>query len=90
MFPRIVSVRYITGYQLELKFADGIRASMDFRKKVVGRGGVFKAMEDVEFFRQVRVDPEAGTLIWPNDVDLDPDVLYSEATGTPIPIKQAA
>ena len=90
MFPRITQVRYIREYRLELTFADGVRAEMDFRKKVVGRGGVFKPLEDLDFFRQVRVDPEGGTLIWPNDVDLDPDVLYSEATGTPIPAVETA
>lgn len=85
MFPRITQVRHLRDYRLELTFADGVRAEVDFRNKVVGRGGVFKALEDLDFFRRVRVDPEAGTLIWPNDVDLDPDVLYSEVTGTPIP-----
>ncbi|MEK6575494.1 MAG: DUF2442 domain-containing protein [Chloroflexota bacterium] len=38
----------------------------------------------------MRVDPEIGTLVWPNDVDFDPDVLYSEATHTPIPVPQTA
>ncbi len=85
MFPRIKSVRHVKDHILELEFTDGHRAQMDFRKKVVGRGGVFTPLEDVEFFRQVKVDAEAGTIVWPNDVDLDPDVLYSEATGTPIP-----
>ncbi|MBI4785742.1 MAG: DUF2442 domain-containing protein [Chloroflexi bacterium] len=81
----MTQVRHLRDYRLELTFADGVRAEVDFRNKVVGRGGVFKALEDLDFFRRVRVDPEAGTLIWPNDVDLDPDVLYSEVTGTPIP-----
>jgi len=27
------------------------------------------------------VDPEAGTIVWPNDTDLDPDVLYEAAHG---------
>jgi len=90
MFPRIIKVRHIEAYRLELTFFDGIHAEMDFRHKIVGRGGVFAPLEDVSFFRQVRVDPEAGTLIWPNDVDLDPDVLYSEATGTPLPLPELA
>ncbi len=85
MFPRVRTVHYIKDYVLELEFTDGIRAQLDFRKKVVGRGGVFAPLEDMGFFRQVRVDPEAGTLVWPNDVDLDPDVLYSEATGARLP-----
>ncbi|MBI3914761.1 MAG: DUF2442 domain-containing protein [Chloroflexi bacterium] len=85
MFPRIKSVKHKKDYVLELEFTDGRRAQMDFAKKVVGRGGVFALLEDVEFFKQVRVDSESGTIAWPNDVDLDPDVLYSEAMGVPIP-----
>ena len=88
MFPRIAAVRHIEGYRLELTFTDGKTAELDFADRVVGRGGVFTSLEDIDFFKQVRVDPEAGTLIWPNDVDLDPDVLYSEATDTPITISE--
>ncbi len=90
MYPRIKAVRHIVDYRLEMSFTDNTRAEMDFRHKVVGRGGVFTPLEDVNFFRQVRVDPEAGTLIWPNEVDLDPDVLYCEATGRPVPAIQLA
>lgn len=90
MFPRITQVRYIGDYRLELTFSNGVKAEMDFKNKVVGRGGVFAPLEDLGFFRLVRVDPEVGTLEWPNDVDLDPDVLYSEATGTPLPVPEPA
>ena len=86
MFPRIVDVRYVEGYQLEVTFADGVQAVLDFKDRIAGRGGVFAPLEDKNFFKQVRVDPVARTLVWPNDVDLDPDVLYSEATGTPIEV----
>lgn len=89
MFPRIRRVRYVEDYTLELTFADGVQANIDFTDRIGGRGSVFRPLEDVDFFRQVKVDPLAGTLVWPNDVDLDPDVLYSEATGRPIPTVQA-
>lgn len=89
MFPRIIAVEYIKDYVLSLTFADGKKAKMDFYKKVVGRGGVFKPLEDLKFFRQVKVEPEAGTLVWPNEVDFDPDVLYSLATGTPLPVGES-
>ena len=85
MFPRITQVRHIHDLILELTFADGVRAEMDFKPRLVGRGGVFAPLHDVDFFRQVRVDPEVGTLVWPNDVDLDPDVLYSQATEKSLP-----
>ncbi len=90
MFPRIVNVQYLQDYKLELTFSDGARGQIDFKKKIVGRGGVFQSLEDLIFFRQVRVDSEAGTIVWPNDVDFDPDVLYSEITGIPIKIPESA
>jgi hypothetical protein len=84
MFPRVKQVRHLGDYRLELTFADGTTGQLDFKEQVVGRGGVFQPLEDVSFFQQVRVDPEAGTLVWPNEVDFCPDVLYSRVTGKPI------
>ncbi|NIP22741.1 MAG: DUF2442 domain-containing protein [Phycisphaerae bacterium] len=85
MFPRIKKVRHIEAYRLELTFTNGETAELDFRNRIVGRGGVFGPLEDVDYFKQVKVDPEIGTLVWPNEVDFCPDVLYSEATGKPLP-----
>jgi len=90
MFPRITGVRYLKDYWLELTFSDGQVAKLDFRERIIGRGGVFTALENLDFFRQVQVDPEAKTLVWPNGVDFCPDVLYSEALGRPLPINQTA
>ncbi|MEZ4868446.1 MAG: DUF2442 domain-containing protein [Caldilineaceae bacterium] len=85
MFPRIEKVRYLEEYCLELQFTDGTKGKLDFQQRVVGRGGVFEPLEDLEFFKQVVVDPVAGTLVWPNDVDFCPDVLYCLVTGQAIP-----
>jgi hypothetical protein len=90
MYPRIVAVRYLREYWLELTFADGQKGRLDFRERITGRGGPFAALQDVAFFKQVQVDPEAGTLVWPNDLDLDPDVLYCAAMGITLPELQAA
>lgn len=90
MFPRIVHVRHIKDYILELTFTDGTTGQLDFARRIVGRGGVFIPLQDIDFFKQVQVDPEAKTLVWPNGVDLDPDVLYSEVTGTPLPVYETA
>jgi len=90
MFPRVTTVRHVKDYCLELGFADGTTGQIDFRQRVVGRGGVFRPLEDVETFKQVRVEPEAGTIVWPNGVDFCPDVLYSLATGKPIPVLEPA
>lgn len=88
MFPRIIGVRHIRDYRLLLAFSDGEEAELDLRAHIRGRGGVFTPLEDVDYFARVAIDPIARTLVWPNGVDLDPDVLYSEATGAPLPVPQ--
>ena len=90
MFPRVKQVRHMGGHRLELTFNDGTTRELDFRERIAGRGGVFRQLEDVEFFKQVQVDPEAGTIVWPNGVDFCPDVMYSLATGRPIRVLEPA
>jgi hypothetical protein len=82
MFPRIASVRVVGDYVVELIFKDGSVGQVDLAPSIVGRGGVFEALNDPSVFGQVRVDPESGTIVFPNGVDLDPDVLYEEAHRT--------
>ena len=79
MFPRVVSVKPMREYVVELTFTDGVCTPVDLSKWIVGHGGVFTALHDESFFRQVKVDSEAGTIVWPNGVDFCPDVLYEEA-----------
>ena len=88
MLPRVKSVSYLDGYRLKLRFTNKKEGIIDFRQKIVGRGGVFKPLEDIEFFKQVVVDKESGTLIWPNEVDFCPDVLYQLAVTTATPAVQ--
>jgi hypothetical protein len=88
MCPRITGVTWLNGYRLNLTFTDGVRGAIDLKDWIVGQGGVFEALEAPEFFRQVRVNTELGTIQWPNDVDFCPDVLYACVTGRPIPFAQ--
>jgi hypothetical protein len=85
MFPRILSVKPLANYVVELTFSDGLCAPVDLSKWIVGHGGVFTPLQDETYFRQVKVDPEAKTIVWPNGVDFCPDVLYAEAAGKNIP-----
>ena len=84
MFPRVKQVRHLGEYRLELSFTDGTKGELDLKGRVVGRRGVFTPLQDIDFFKQVKVDPEAGTIVWPNEVDFCPDVLYSLVTGKSI------
>ena len=83
MLQDIVGVSSLGGYRLLLRFEDGVEGVVDL-EPYLKFFGVFEPFRDQAFFAQVRVDPELGTVVWPNGADLDPDVLYSRVTGTPI------
>jgi hypothetical protein len=85
MIARVTSVKHLHDHVLELRFGDGSQGRVDFQPWIAGRGGPFAALENIDIFRQVRLDAEAGTVVWPNGVDFCPDVLRHHATGAPLP-----
>jgi len=80
----ITDVRVLDGYCVELTFSDGVRGVVDLAKRIVGRSGVFAPLEEPQYFRQVTVDNELGTIVWPNGADFCPDLLHRWATGEPV------
>ena len=69
------AVRVLEGFIVELEFTDGSRKTLDLEPYL--HGPIFEpARSDPDFFRSVRVDHEAGTIVWPNGADICPDVLY--------------
>jgi hypothetical protein len=79
----VVEVRVTGERRLYLRFEDGAAGEVDLDRLVRWKG-VFEPLRDPQRFAEVRVDPELGTIVWPNGADIDPDVLYSAVTGTPI------
>jgi uncharacterized protein DUF2442 len=67
-------------YRLRLEFDDGTAGEVDIGG-LVEFHGVFATLRDPEVFRQVRLDVEFGTIVWPNGADLDPFVLHEWAAG---------
>ncbi len=88
MLKDIVKVKSLKGFRLYLEFEDGAKGEVDIRKLIKFRG-VFKPLKDESFFAKVEVNPEWGTIFWPNGADLDPDVLYSIVTDEEIKIPAA-
>ncbi|MGH7468205.1 MAG: DUF2442 domain-containing protein [Longimicrobiales bacterium] len=82
MHPRVTSVRALIPFEVELWFTDGSGGTVDLAPWIRGARGVFSALQDPAFFAQVAVDREAGTIVWPNGADLDPDVLFEAAHNT--------
>lgn len=73
----VIRVEVIGAYRLRLTFDDGTVGDVDFTKRKWR--GVFEPLSDQDYFAQVTVDSDAGTIRWPNGVDMAPEPLYAEA-----------
>lgn len=60
---------------LRLTFDDGSSKRVDLGPLL--EGPVFEPLHDPTYFALVRVDPECGTVIWPNGADLAPEALFA-------------
>ena len=76
--PLLVEATPGDGYTVRVRFEDGTSADVDL-SYLLGYGGVFEPLRDPAFFRDLRADPEAGTIVWPNDADIAPETLYAHA-----------
>jgi hypothetical protein len=85
----VTKVEPLEGYRLRVTFDDGVEGTIDVAK-LTGLTGVFESIRDPANFKTVQVHRELGTVVWANGADLDPDVLYSYATGKPIDVQAAA
>jgi hypothetical protein len=81
MVKDIVEVRPLGGHRIFIRFEDGVQGEVNVAD-FVRFDGVFEALRDPARFAEVRVDPDLGTICWPNGADLAPEVLYARLTGT--------
>ena len=83
MLVQVISAEPLKHHEVQVRFDDQSEGIVDIARMVAWRG-VFAPLEDPQYFRQLRVDPDLGTIVWPNGADIDPLVLWSAATGQPI------
>lgn len=72
--PVVVTASVCGAYSVRLEFDDGVRKQVNLRRFLWGP--VFLPLLDPLEFARVRVDPEAGTIVWPNGADFAPETLY--------------
>jgi len=78
MHKDVTGVECLGGTRLRLTFEGDERREVDV-SELVPFDGVFEPLKDSDFFREVRVDPDLGTIVWPNGADFCPDVLYEQS-----------
>jgi uncharacterized protein DUF2442 len=72
----VTDVQPLEGHRIRVTFNDGAIKEIDL-SALLAAGGVFAPIyERREVFEQVAVNLESGTVEWPGEVDLDPEVLY--------------
>ena len=70
---RVVSAKYVRGYQLRIEFSDGVEKTIDFSRWL--HGEVFLPLVDKHSFKRFFV--AGGTVCWPNGADIAPETLRS-------------
>jgi hypothetical protein len=70
----VKEAEYLSGFKLLLVFEDGVKKIVDFHPYLEGE--VFRPLKDISYFKEVRVNTDIDTVVWPNDADFSPDFLY--------------
>ena len=71
----VTEVRVLSRYVVELTFETGEVRVIDLEPLL--EGPIFDPLlDDYELFKQLTVDAESGTVIWPNGADISPRTLY--------------
>ena len=78
MVPRIIEMKYLSGYKVWLRFDDGKEGEVDLQDELWGE--VFEPLKQLERFKTVSLDRELNTIRWENGADFAPEFLYVKLT----------
>ena len=71
---KVIGFQFVEGFILRVRFDDGTEQAIDFEP--VLKGEMYGPLSNPNVFKQVTLDDEAGTLVWPNGADFDPATLH--------------
>jgi hypothetical protein len=70
----VLAFEHVGPYTVRVVFDERTEQVVDFRRVLAGE--LYGPLRDPAVFLHARLDPEAGTLTWPNGADFDPGVLH--------------
>ena len=80
--PVVAGAAVVGDHVLRLLFSDGTVGDIDFSAE--RWTGVLAPLNDPVYFAEAVVDLEAGTVAWPDGIDLAPEPLYEQAKAHPL------
>lgn len=72
---RVISVKPLENYMMEIEFADGFHKVIDIQP-FIGKG-LSAALKDESYFHRVELE-DGGGIAWPNGYDFCPNFLRDE------------
>ena len=78
LYWNIVDGVYAGDYRVKLWFRDGSIKIVDLEKRLFQEkpGNVFLPLRDKDYFAEVMLSEEIGTIVWANGADFAPEYLY--------------
>lgn len=73
---RVTEIEVLGARTLRVRFDDG--ACRDVDCSFLFHGPLGEPLRDPDYFRLAQVDPEAGTVSWPNGLDPAPELLHGD------------
>ena len=70
----VIKATPLDGHVLRIEFSDGVVGDVDC-SFLLGTG-LGAELRDPAYFRQVQVDPELRTVLWPSGLDPSPELLH--------------
>ena len=74
MIIGVKEVEYIQNFKLRVIFDNSVKKMVDLENYLDGE--IFEPLKNIEYFKQVKVDKELGTICWDNGADFSPEFLY--------------
>ena len=75
MLHDVIEARPIGGYRVFVRFDDGVEGEIDLSSLMIFEG-LFAPLKTADRFAELRVNPDLGTICWPNGADIAPEALY--------------
>lgn len=83
-FLHVRAAEYLGGHKLLVEFTDGSVREVDLSGELEGE--IFEPLRHEAEFARVYVNPDTGTVEWPNGADFAPEFLHERG----VPAQRAA